>query len=53
MPPEKKPARNKAMREEIMRSMMASFRIVGISISEEVALRLLKKIELRLERPRG
>ena len=53
MPDAKKPTRNKALREEIMRSMIASFRIEGISITEEVAIKLLRKIELRLERPRG
>lgn len=38
----------RAKREEIMRSMIASFRIEGIRITVEMAERLLKKIELRL-----
>lgn len=43
----------RALREEIMRSMIASFRIEGIRITAEMAERLLKRIELRLAAPRG
>lgn len=46
-------AKDKSVRQEILRNMLASFRIEGIHISDEVAVALLKKIELRLERPRG
>lgn len=43
----------RALREEIMRSMIASFRIEGIRITAEMAERLLKRIELRLAGSRG
>ncbi len=48
MAPNKEPNGKKPSREEIMRAMIASFRIEGIRITAEVAERLLKKIEIRL-----
>ncbi len=53
MPNKKSSAKDRSVRLEILRNMLASFRIEGIHISDEVAAALLKKIELRLERPRG
>ena len=40
----------KAVREQIMRSAIASFRIEGITIPRDVALETLKKIEVSLEK---
>ena len=44
----KKGKDKKSSREQIMKSALASFRIEGINISEEMALLTLKKIELSL-----
>ena len=44
---------NKPTRQEILRSMLDSFRIEGLHISEQVAAALLKKIEIRLAKQRG
>jgi len=40
---------NKAMRQEILNGMVASFKIEGISISPKTASATLKKIEATLE----
>jgi len=40
----------KIIREQIMQSALASFRIEGICITEEKALAALKKVELSLEK---
>ena len=40
----------KVAREQIMQSALASFRIKGITITEEKALATLKKVELTLEK---
>jgi hypothetical protein len=48
---DKKPGkRNPALREEILRSMLYSFKIEGIHISESLALASLKKVEHTLEK---
>lgn len=38
------------LREQIMNSALASFKIEGINISKEKALATLKKVELSLEK---
>jgi hypothetical protein len=38
------------LREQIMESMLASFKIEGISISRESAISALKRIEFSLEK---
>ncbi len=40
----------KALREQIMQSALASFRIEGINISKEKAFATLKKVEVNLEK---
>lgn len=40
--------KNLALREEILRSMLHSFKIEGIYISESLAFASLKKVELNL-----
>jgi len=40
--------KNSTLREEILRSMVQSFKIEGIQISESNALASLKKVELSL-----
>ncbi len=44
----KEPNNKRPSRDEIMRAMVASFRIEGIRITTEFAERLLMKIEIRL-----
>jgi len=39
---------NDSLREDILKSMVASFKIEGIHISPEKALASLKKVELNL-----
>jgi hypothetical protein len=49
-------AKNKSkavVREQILESMIASFKIEGIIINHEVALNILKKIQLSLEKSNG
>jgi hypothetical protein len=46
-----KPSLNRTeKRAQILRSAIASFRIEGISISNQEAIAVLKKIELNLEK---
>ena len=45
---QKKEIVKSSSREEILRSVVASFRIEGINISEEQALATLKKVEANL-----
>ncbi len=40
----------KSLRHQILASMQASFKIEGINIPDEVALAILQKIELTLEK---
>lgn len=46
--PEKDFKQNKSLREQILQSMLASFKIEGINISPDLALATLKKVELNL-----
>ncbi|MDN3580448.1 hypothetical protein [Mucilaginibacter flavus] len=39
---------NNSLREDILKSMVASFRIEGIHISDEKATAALKRVELNL-----
>jgi hypothetical protein len=41
---------NDSLRKDILKSMIASFKIEGIYISPEKALASLKKVELNLEK---
>lgn len=41
---------NNSLRQEILKSMVASFKIEGIDISPEKALATLKKVEVSLEK---
>ena len=43
----------KALRQQIMKSMLASFKIEGIIIAEDMALATLKKVELSLGKQNG
>ena len=43
-----KPKDKKILREQILQSALASFRIEGINITQEMALETLKKVELSL-----
>jgi hypothetical protein len=45
---QKKKDDKRKLREQIMQSALASFRIEGINISKETALIALKKVELNL-----
>lgn len=47
---DKTPKQNNALRQEILKSMVASFKIEGIDISAEKASTTLKKVELNLEK---
>ena len=42
------PKKATPLREEILKSMLASFKIEGIVISHELALKALKKVEFSL-----
>jgi hypothetical protein len=44
----KKPSKNLPSREQVMHSMMASFKIEGIDIPLDMAIKVLKKVELNL-----
>jgi hypothetical protein len=46
--PKKSPKNETTLREQILQSMMASFKIEGINISKDSALATLKKVELSL-----
>lgn len=46
----KKGKKKLSSREQIMQSALASFRIEGIYIPKEMALQVLKKVELSLGR---
>ena len=39
---------NKSLRQQILDSMLASFKIEGINIPTDIALKTLKKIEISL-----
>jgi hypothetical protein len=41
---------SKQIHEQILRSMIASFKMEGINISSELAMATLKKVELTLEK---
>jgi hypothetical protein len=45
---EKSPKTNKELRQEILNSMIASFKIEGINISSDFATSTLKKLEVTL-----
>jgi hypothetical protein len=45
---EKPPKTSKELRQEILNSMIASFKIEGINISSDFAASTLKKIEVTL-----
>jgi hypothetical protein len=47
---DKSPKQNNSVRQEILKSMIASFKIEGIDISAEKASATLKKVELSLEK---
>jgi hypothetical protein len=47
---EKSPKTNKELRQEILNSMIASFKIEGINISSDFAISTLKKLEVTLEK---
>jgi len=46
---------NKAVRKQILKSMLGSFKIEGIDISPNEAIEILRKVSLSMERrdPRG
>ena len=46
----KKAIKNKSLRQQILTSMQASFKIEGIIIPDDVALAALQKVELTLEK---
>ena len=46
----KKSKGNKALRQQILQSMLASFKIEGINIPTDLALATLRKVELNLEK---
>lgn len=46
----KKAVKNKSLRQQILASMQASFKIEGINIPDDVALATLQKVELILEK---
>ena len=48
--PERTIKKNQFLREQILKSMIASFRIEGIEISSEKAAKILEKVEVSLER---
>ena len=48
MKPYKKGKANKARREQILESLLASFKIEGIDIPKQFAAKTLKKLELTL-----
>ena len=41
---------SRQIHEEILRSMIASFKMEGINISSDLAIATLKKVELTLEK---
>jgi hypothetical protein len=48
--PKKSPKKDKFLREKILKSMLASFKIEGIHIPADLAAATLKKVELTLEK---
>jgi len=46
----KKLIKGKSLRQQILASMQASFKIEGINIPDDVALAALQKVELTLEK---
>ena len=48
MKPSNKSKADKSRREEILRSLLASFKIEGIDISDTAAAAMLKKLEINL-----
>jgi len=46
----KKTSKTTELREQILKSLIASFKIEGIEISNKFAEKSLKKVELKLEK---
>jgi len=45
--------KDKSLREQILQSMVASFKIEGIYVPEDLAIAALKKVELNLGKQNG